>query len=197
MDNFLYDEASSFSISDISNISKCESAHNSLTSNRVVQDTLVDNEHSLPTSNNLKGIRVKNLNRLIIGHLNINSIRNKFELLRDQVQDNIDVPTSQFVIKGYSTPFRLDRDKNGGGLMLYIREDIPAQQLKQKSLSQNFENLSVELNLRNKKWIISCSYNPHLNNIQHHLACLSKNLDSFLSKYENFILLGDFKCRNQ
>ena len=139
MDNFLYDEASSFSISDISNISKCESAHNSLTSNRVVQDTLVDNEHSLPTSNTLKGIRVKNLNRLIIGHL-------------------------------YSTPFRLDRNKNGGGLMLYIREDIPAQLLKQKSLSQNFENLSVELNLRNKKWIISCSYNPHLNNIQHHLA---------------------------
>ena len=30
------------------------------------------------------------------------------------------------------------------------------------------------------------------NNIQHHLACLSKNLDSFHAKYENFILLGDF-----
>ena len=59
MDNFLYDEASSFSISDISSISKCESAHNSLTSNRVVQDTLVDNEHSLPTSNNLKGMSQK------------------------------------------------------------------------------------------------------------------------------------------
>ena len=30
-------------------------------------------------------------------------------------------PVSQFEIDGFSTPFRLDRNKNGGDILLYIR----------------------------------------------------------------------------
>ena len=37
--------------------------------------------------------------------------------------------TSQFIIDGYPKPFRLDRDSNGGGIRLYLREDIPCKQL--------------------------------------------------------------------
>ena len=33
-------------------------------------------------------------------------------------------PEGQFVIDGYSTPFRLDRNIHGGGVLLYVREDI-------------------------------------------------------------------------
>ena len=29
-------------------------------------------------------------------------------------------PTNQFLIVGYSKPFRLDRNRNGGGLLDYI-----------------------------------------------------------------------------
>ena len=69
--------------------------------------------------------------------LNINSIRNKFELLSEQVRGNVDVlmisetkiddsfPIGNFLIHGFSPPYRLDRDSKGGGIMLYIREDIP------------------------------------------------------------------------
>ena len=32
-------------------------------------------------------IRIKNANRLIIGHLNINSLRNKFEILEELIKD--------------------------------------------------------------------------------------------------------------
>ena len=39
----------------------------------------------------LRSLRVKNLNKLIIGRLNINSLRNKFALLTHQVKDNIDI----------------------------------------------------------------------------------------------------------
>ena len=35
-------------------------------------------------------------------------------------------PQGQFIINGFKSPFRLDRNKNCGGIMLYIREDIPA-----------------------------------------------------------------------
>ena len=34
-----------------------------------------------------------------------------------------------FVIDGFSTPYQLIRDSNGGGIMLYIREDIPSNLL--------------------------------------------------------------------
>ena len=38
-------------------------------------------------------------------------------------------PTSQFEIDVFSTPFRLDRNKNGGGILLYIRSYIVASKL--------------------------------------------------------------------
>ena len=55
-----------------------------------------------------------------------------------------------------------------------------------------FESFYVELNFRNKKWLLNCSYNPNNNNIEPHLTCLSRSIDSHSSKYENIILLGDF-----
>ena len=113
----------------------------------------------------LRSLRVKNLNKLIIGHLNINSLRNKFELLTHQIKDNIDIlmisetkldesfPTSQFFMKGFSSPHRLDRNCNGGGILLYIREDIPSKLLSiERDLTEAF---FVEINLHNKKKMVN------------------------------------------
>ena len=33
-------------------------------------------------------------------------------------------PMGQFLIDNFSKPIRLERNKNGGGILLYIREDI-------------------------------------------------------------------------
>ena len=85
----------------------------------------------------LKDIRIKNLNRIVLAHLNINSLRNKFDLLADQIKGNVDVlaiserkldyslPSGQFKIPIYASPFRLDRNQNGGGILVFVREDIP------------------------------------------------------------------------
>ena len=35
-------------------------------------------------------------------------------------------PEGQFFIKGFHSSFRFDRNRNGGGVMLYVREDFPA-----------------------------------------------------------------------
>ena len=32
-----------------------------------------------------------------------------------------------FILGGFGTTFRLDRNRNGGGTMLFIRNDIPAK----------------------------------------------------------------------
>ena len=39
----------------------------------------------------LRAHRKKNLNKLIMAHLNVNSLRNKLEFLKEQIQDNIDI----------------------------------------------------------------------------------------------------------
>ena len=123
----------------------------------------------------LIALRNKNLNKLIIAHFNVDSLRNKFELLKEQIQDNIDIlmisetkidasfPIGQFLLNGYSTPFRLDRNAHGGGILLYVREDIPSKVL---LVEENLiEGFIVEINLTNnkKKWLLSCSYNPKKN----------------------------------
>ena len=40
---------------------------------------------------NLYEIRIKNVNLLIIGHLNVNSLRNKFEMPEELIKDKIDI----------------------------------------------------------------------------------------------------------
>ena len=125
----------------------------------------------------LKDIRISNMNKVIFGYLNINSLRYKFDLFSEQVKDSIDIlmvsetklddsfPEAQFLIEGFHSPFRFifDCNINGGGIMLYVREDIPT-----KLLSHDFpgvESFFVEINPHKKKWLINCSYNPHKSNI--------------------------------
>ena len=122
--------------------------------------------------------------------------------MADIVKDNIDILMisesklddsfldSQFLIEGFGKSFRLDRNRNGRGIMLFIQSDIFAKVI---STNKNpFESFYVKLNFRKKKWLLNCSYNPNNNNIESHLNFLSRSIDSLSSKYENIILLGDF-----
>ena len=101
-------------------------------------------------------------------------------------------PESQFLIEGFSKSFRLDRTAKGGGILLFIREDIPCRYIKQTTLNNSFEGFFVELNLRSKKWLLGCSYNHHKENIASHLSNASAALDKLCRAYEHMILLGDF-----
>ena len=152
----------------------------------------------------LKSLRCNNLNKLVFAYLNINPITNKFELLSQQVRGNVDVlmvsetkiddsfPIGNFLIHGFSSPYRLDRDSKGGcgGIMLYIREDIPSSLL--VTDKEPIESLYVKQNLRNEKSLINCSYNPHKTMIKNHLATLSNFFVLHSSKYKKTLILGGF-----
>ena len=87
-------------------------------------------------------------------------MRNKFDELASLVSKNIDVlvvnetkldssfPSEQFFIPGFSPPYRVDRTGNGGGTMVYVREDIPSKQLTKHTFSENIEGIFIELNFR-------------------------------------------------
>ena len=79
----------------------------------------------------LNKLRISNANRLIIGQLNINSLRNKIDDLKALISGKLDIlviteskldstfPTNQFLIDGFSVPFRWDRHSRGS---LYMSE---------------------------------------------------------------------------
>ena len=53
----------------------------------------------------------------------------------------------QFVIDGFSAPYRLHHNCLGGGLMLFVRDDIPSNLL---AIDEKpIESFYVELHLRN------------------------------------------------
>ena len=99
-------------------------------------------------------------------------------------------PLGNFLIGGFSKPYRLDRDLLDGGILLYVREDISTNLTEAET--KPIESFHVEINLRNDKWLISCSCNPHKNMIGNHLRALSEKLGIYSTSYNNFIILGDF-----
>ena len=85
-------------------------------------------------NSNLHQVRINNQSRITFGQINTNSTRNKFEQLSYIVNNKIDIlmvsetklddtyPTSQFLMQGYSIPFRKEQTSKGGGRLLYVRE---------------------------------------------------------------------------
>ena len=163
--------------SDISNNRLVESEHplrpESASSNKRSNKSL--------TTGFLENLRWKNKNRPIIAQLNINSLRNKFGFLSSQITNYVDIlllsetklddsfPTGQFSLNGYSKPYRLDLSSNGGGILLYVRDDIPSRLLTDYKIIDNLELFFLEVNIWKKKSLLSCSYNPHESNIFNHL----------------------------
>ena len=147
---------------------------------------------------NLKSLREENPDRPIFAQININSIRNKFQFLASQVINNLDVllvsetildnsfPTAQFLFDGFSKPYRLDRCSNGGGILLYVKDDISSRLLTDHRSPDNAKCLFTEINIRNKKWLLCCSCSPHRNNISNHISHMSKGLDNYISHYDIF-----------
>ena len=111
-------------------------------------------------------------------------------LLVSETKIDDSFPNGNFLIDGFSTPYRLDRNSNGGGLMLFVRKDICSNLVEPDE--KPIEDFYGELNLRNDKWLLNCSYNPHKNNIGNHLKVLSDFLDSHFSKYGKILILGYF-----
>ena len=85
------------------------------------------------------------------------SIRNKFDQLIAITKRNVDVlmmsetesfPFMQFNIDGY-TLCRSDRSASGGGILVYVQDDIPRKSIPMRN--STIEGFSVESNLRKEK----------------------------------------------
>ena len=126
------------------------------------------------------------------------------DALKEIVSQNLDVlmiaetkidasfPTGQFSIEGFATPFRLDRNANGGGLLVYVRSDIPSHRLNSFKFSDDIECISFEINLRKKKWVLFSAYQPPNQSQDYLFENLGRALDHYSEHFENFMFIGDF-----
>ena len=152
----------------------------------------------------MKKLRLQNTKKIIMGHLNINSIPNKFDGIMDVIKEKLDIflisetkiddsfPEAQFFYNGYSLPHRRDRAIGAGGLLLYVNENIPSKKLKGLNLPDDVEILCVEINLKKQKWLIIGIYNPPNMNNDYFFEYLSNTIDLCMKKYNNIVIMGDF-----
>ena len=145
----------------------------------------------------------KNKNNIVISYLNVNSIRNKLDDVRNLILDNVDIlciseskldssfPIGQFSVPGFKQPVRLDVSDKSGGLLLFCRDYLPFRQLHCPVLNEDIQCIVSDLNLRKQKWLILSIYRNPKQNIRYFLDEITNVLD-YSSSYENIIIMGDF-----
>ena len=153
-----------------------------------------------------KEIRTQNFNNVIIGNLNINYLAFKFDELRSLVTGIFNIliitetklygtfPLSRFHIDGFSPPYRLDRNRNGDGIIIYIREDISSKMVAKHCFPKDIEALFIELNFRKCKRLLCELYHPPSQKDQYFFDNIDEALDVY-STYEKVILGVDFNSQ--
>ena len=97
---------------------------------------------------NIHNLKTQNPKKVLMGHLNINSIPNKFQGIMDLIGNHLDVflisetkiddsfPDSQFYYNGFTAPYKRDRVLGGGGLMLFVNQNLPSKEKEWSYLSR-------------------------------------------------------------
>ena len=91
---------------------------------------------------------------------------------------------------GFSLSYRLDRNLNGGSVMIFVKEDIPRKVLTKRNFPSDVEDLFVQLNFRKPEWLLFRTHHPPAQNDQYIFNCIDKTLDTY-GNYDNILLAGD------
>ena len=136
------------------------------------------------------------MTRLLIGNLNINSISNKFDQLKLLVRGKVNILaiTETKLDPTFSEPHHFDGNRNGGGVLIYVREDIPSKPLTDHKLPHDIEGIFVELNLRKNKWLLFGSYHPPSQSDEYFFNHVKNGIDIYSKFYDECMLVGDFNA---
>ena len=135
----------------------------------VDMDSDNENENVDDIFDELKDIKKKHPNISICSYININSFRNKFGFIKDLLISNTcDMLTiaetkldesfnsAQFQIENFHL-WRAHRTANGGGLLTYIRSDLPSDK-KHKLECQIIESIFTEIVVKNEPEALKSLY---------------------------------------
>ena len=136
-----------------------------------------------------------------IVHNNVCSILPKVDIVFNELSDydfigitesHLDskVTNEQIEFDGFQMPIRLDRNRHGGGVALYIRNSLHYKS-RSDLLNPNIEIIFVEIQNVNNKFLLSLIYRPPNSKadfLEQLAACLEKALDTEMPIF----LMGDF-----
>ena len=167
--------------------------------------------HENSVSNQSSDLQILSKNRLkystnqLIGCLSINSLRNKIIDVREVIgklsldyfvisETKLDesFPSAQFNINNYGIRNRRDRDKNGGGLIEFVRKGFITKRLIDYEI-QICETICSDFTISKKKWICFSVYRPpSYNNLIIFFEELTKSVCKAVNTYDNIIVMDDF-----
>ena len=159
----------------------------------------------------LKDFRLKHPKNVISGHLNINSLRNKFlETTEMLMQNYLDIvflsetktdhsyPSAQFHIPDFKC-HRADRNEHGGGLICYIRNNFAHRRRADLEylVPVPVEFLIIEVIVRQEKWLFVGMYNPSYSYKKECCAGIENVFDACRNeKMATVFLVGDLNIKN-
>ena len=156
------------------------------------------------SSTHFKDFRKKHPKSIIIGHLNVNSVRYKFAEIADLLQNGfLDIcglsetkldenfTNSQFHVENFSL-YRKDRNGKGGGLLSYIRSDIPHRRRADLEYSKNgIESMIFEVHVKKEKWMVAIVYRSPSVNTDHLYDAMNHITTALEQESRTFFILGD------
>ena len=120
----------------------------------------------------------------------IHGVKYILMICKTKIDDSF--PMEQFIIQGYCTICRLNRNDRVGGVMLIVKENLLNSCLNKCCFPIEIEIFCIEINLQKKKWLFFCYYNPHKHLLKNHLFQIDSVVNRHSNTYEKLIIIGDF-----
>jgi len=97
------------------------------------------------------------------------------------------------LLNGYKFHYHLAKFKITGGVGIFVRNDVICnERLDLNFTDDNFENLTIEISVGLKKWLISVFYRHPSTPISKFKACFYEFLEKIDDENKNCIIFGDF-----
>ena len=152
----------------------------------------------------MKKLRLDYPKNIIIGYININSVRNKFEQFSYLMKDLLDIiiiaetkldssfPSNPFTISGFRSPIRLDISSNSGGILVYIKDDILFKKIEGLEIPRDIQAIPIEIDIRKQKWLLlPLNSNPR-QGPKYFVDNLGRIIDKYTPSRDNVLIIGDF-----
>ena len=89
---------------------------------------------------------------------NVRTLKCHVVILTESKLDH-SIPSNLLTLPGFHEPLRRDRNRHGGGCLVYISQQLTFKQQSQIQ-SDFFENISVDVMVCDKIYSINCYYRP-------------------------------------
>ena len=113
-------------------------------------------------------------------------------LIVTETKMDLSFSSSRFSMEGFLMPFRFDRNRSDGVVTVYVWDDILSKQLTKHKLTDEKEDVFIEVNLRKTVWLIFGNYCPRSQRVEYFFKLIQKYMETHLEETTEPCLCGFF-----